>query len=512
MSKGQVILVNKIRKATLLAIVILTTAIFSGLLYREYDSLTEYMEYIAENGKSALFHEEHINQRMAFALSTAFSATVSPVAGVNDLASVCQKSEQVNGVYGLNLTGHTFPALSGTLQTRDPDCTHWARDVPELAALVNDKASPSPRYSFSNYTGYGFDNLRYYIDLDKNYVYVNRLIDSRRFRFQNWLERDGDAITIDTHAISLNIGRHALNDLRQGNNIVSHIYKDTYTHKNIISTLNPVYSDGIIKGVIVTDFTIDDLSTSFYTAEHPILWSFLTIYVKDKRSGEIIQFHQPSWSLLPVMHYQTPMTVYYTLNVNLDIRFFLLSQLWLIALYFITTLLLCQYANYQLKRHAMLARDNVTDPLTGLFNRKILTAQLDAKLRELLMKRISVTTIAVDCDGLKLINDTLGHHTGDEAIKLLGTAIASSLRKSDYAIRSGGDEFNIILIDANLNKAREVMQRISDKLQLIDTRHLVAFSWGCYQMQKQDNLEAAFIKADKLMYQHKEGKYSPRRR
>lgn len=512
MRKGRVILFKKMRTATLLAIVIFTTVIFSGLLYREYFSLTEYMEYIAENGKSALFHEEHINQRMAFALSTAFSATVSAIEGENDVTTVCQKNEQTNGVYGLNLTAHSFPALSGTLQTRDPDCAHWASDVPELVTLLDTTGHPSPRYSFSNYTGYTFDNLRYYIDLDKNYVYVNRLIDSRRFRFQNWLERDGDTITLDTHAISLNIGHKALSDLQQGNNIVSHIYKDTYTHKNIISTLNPVYSDGKIKGVIVTDFTIDDLSTSFYTAEHPILWSFLTIYVKDNRSDEIIQFHQPSWSLLPVMHYQTPMTVYYTLHVSLDMQFFLLSQLWLIALYIVITLLLCQYANFQLKRHAMLARDNITDPLTGLYNRKILTAQLDDKLRELLAKRISVTAIAVDCDRLKHINDTLGHHTGDEAIKLLGVAIASSLRKSDYAIRSGGDEFNIILIDANLNKAREVIQRITDKLQIIDTHRLVAFSWGSYQMLKQDTLETAFIKADELMYEQKNGKYPPRRR
>jgi diguanylate cyclase (GGDEF)-like protein len=500
------------RTATLLAIVILTTTVFSGLLYREYYSLTKYMAYIAENGKSALFHEEYINQRMAFTLSTAFSATVAPVAGENDPATVCQKNEQANGVYGLNLTDHTFAALPGTLQTRDPDCSHWATDVPELASMLNGASRPSPRYSFSNYTGYGFDNLRYYIDLDKNYVYINRLIDTRRFRFQNWLERDGSAINIDTHAISLNIGKTALSDLHQGNNIVSHIYKDTYTHKNIISTLNPVFFSGKIKGVIVTDFTIDDLATSFYTAERPVLWSFLTIFVKDNRSGEIIQFHQPSWSIVPITHYQTPMTVYYTLNVSLDMQYFLLSQLWLIALYIVTTLLLCQYARHQLARHATLAHDNITDPLTGLFNRKILTPQLDDKLRSLLAKQISVMAIAVDCDGLKRINDTLGHHMGDEAIKILGNAIGSSLRKSDYAIRSGGDEFNIILIDANLNKAREVIQRITDKLQQTDKHRLVAFSWGGYQMLKQDTVEAAFIKADALMYEQKQGKLSPRDR
>ena len=56
--------------------------------------------------------------------------------------------------------------------------------------------------------------------------------------------------------------------------------------------------------------------------------------------------------------------------------------------------------------------------------------------------------IAIDMDKLKLINDTLGHQEGDLAITLLAQAIKQSIRKSDYAIRLGGDEFCIILVDS----------------------------------------------------------------
>jgi diguanylate cyclase (GGDEF)-like protein len=510
--KEQGILVNNKRTITLAAIVILTTAVFTGLLFREYRNLTSYMGYIAENGKSALFHEEYINQRIAYNISTALSSPVVPVPGENDPTTVCQHMERINGIYGLNLVSHTLPALTGTLQTRSRECHSWAADVPALAGLLNYRVSPLPRYSFSNYTGYTFDNMRYYINLNKHYIYINRLIDSSKYVFQNWLMSDGENISIDTDAISLDIGKKALADLQLGNNIVSHIYKDSITGKNIISTLNPVFVSGKVEGVLVTDFTISDLATSFYTPERPVLWSFLTIYVADNRSGKIIQFHQPSWTSFTMINFEAPITRYYTLHICLDFQFFILNQLWMIVMYILTTLLLCQSARYHLDRNASLARDNVTDPLTGLFNRKIINAQLDEKIQSLLSRQIAVTIIAIDCDGLKRINDTLGHHTGDEAIKLLGSAITTSLRKSDYGIRPGGDEFNIILLDAGLDKAREVIQRITDKLLQTDERRLVAFSWGSYQMQKQDTLETAFIKADKLLYEHKERKYAPRNR
>ncbi len=505
-------MVKKKRTFTLTAIVILTTAVFAGLLFREYRNLSSYMGYIAENGKSALFHEEYINQRIAYNISTALSSPLVSEPGKNDPAAVCQHMERINGIYGLNLISHTLPALAGTLQTRSRECHSWAADVPALAGLLNYRVSPLPRYSFSNYTGYTFNNMRYYIDLDKHYIYINRLIDSRKYVFQNWLMSDGKNIRLDNDAISLDIGKKALEDLQLGNNIVSHIYKDSITGKNIISTLNPVFVSGRVEGVLITDFTISDLATSFYTTERPILWSFLTIYVADNRSGKIIQFHQPSWTSFPMINYQAPITRYYTLHIFLDFQFFVLSQLWMIVMYILTTLLLCQYVRYHLDRNASLARDNVTDPLTGLFNRKIVSAQLDEKICSLLNRQIAVTIIAIDCDGLKCINDTLGHHMGDEAIKLLGSAIAASLRKSDYGIRPGGDEFNIILLDSSLDKSREVIQRITDKLLQTDERRLVAFSWGSYQMLKQDTLETAFIKADELLYQHKEQKYSPHRR
>lgn len=146
--------------------------------------------------------------------------------------------------------------------------------------------------------------------------------------------------------------------------------------------------------------------------------------------------------------------------------------------------------------------------MTGLYNRKLLSPSLQAKIDELLEKGIAVSVIALDCDGLKRINDTLGHPAGDRMIQALGKAIDQSIRKSDYGIRLGGDEFNIILIDNTLDAAQQVVKRIENNLAAMDTDFPVNFSWGGYQMQPGESLDSAFAKADGALYLHKKGKRS----
>ncbi|WP_264644197.1 diguanylate cyclase DgcJ [Candidatus Symbiopectobacterium sp. NZEC127] len=497
--------------SAIIFIVILTTSIFTSFIVNEYLGLRSYMGYIAENGKSALFHEEYINQNIAFRLSRAFSPSASVIDNkVNIPHDICQYAESVGETYGLNLLKQTLPTLSGTLQTRNPECADWSQDVAALANIQEYEAGASSTYSFSNYTGYTFNNVRYYIDLINNYIYINRLVDTHHYTFNNWLVSNDGRIDIDRSALTINIDATALNDLHNGNNIVSHIYRDGYTEKNIISMLTPVFQNNTIKGVIVTDINISDLATSFYTAERPLLWRFLSLYVTDNTTGDNIVFHRPTLRSVALISHQEKITRYYTLHIKLDGIYIVLNMLWLIALYVLSTWLLCRYARQQLVRHQSLSRDNVTDAMTGLYNRKIMTPMLDKKIQALINRDISVTVAAVDIDGLKRINDTLGHHLGDKAIQFLGKALAHSIRKSDYGIRLGGDEFCLILIDYNLTTSQDVIARVYSNLAETDKEKLTAFSYGIYQLRPGDTLDTALLKADDLLYQHKRNKYTPR--
>ena len=128
----------------------------------------------------------------------------------------------------------------------------------------------------------------------------------------------------------------------------------------------------------------------------------------------------------------------------------------------------------------------------------------------MIARNIAITVIAIDSDGLKNINDTLGHHVGDKVIQNLGMALSLSIRKSDYGIRLHGDEFSLILIDNTLRSSHVIISRIHEKLAIIDRKKLVNFSYGCYQLTKDDTLESAFLRADSLLYQHKRDKYDYR--
>jgi uncharacterized membrane protein len=100
---------------------------------------------------------------------------------------VCEHLESANGVQGLNLSNQTYRGLNGTLQTRNADCQVWAEDVPALSVIQNDHRISVSKYTFSSYRGYIFNNIRYYIDLINNYIYINKIIDVNKYKFDNWL-------------------------------------------------------------------------------------------------------------------------------------------------------------------------------------------------------------------------------------------------------------------------------------------------------------------------------------
>lgn len=275
--------------------------------------------------------------------------------------------------------------------------------------------------------------------------------------------------------------------------------------------LTPVFLGDKVKGILITDININDLAVSFKTVDRPLLWQFLSLYVTDNETHTQIHFHNPRIKFFTLISYEDPITPSYTLHVQLDAIYVIISNSWLFILYILGTWTLCRYAHRQLIKQDTLTKDSITDTMTGLFNRKVITPDLEKKIGTLTNIHVPVTIIAIDSDGLKSINDSLGHHMGDKAIQMLGLALGNSIRKSDYGIRLGGDEFCLILIDYNLNKSRDVITRTYENLQNLDKENLVKFSWGAYQLQPQDTLEVAMLRADELLYQHKRSKYEERK-
>ncbi len=114
----------------------------------------------------------------------------------------------------------------------------------------------------------------------------------------------------------------------------------------------------------------------------------------------------------------------------------------------------------------------ISDPLTGLYNRRYLSEFLP---RELLRSRRSATPVAViliDLDHFKRINDTFGHEAGDIVLTAVGVLLKDKVRGSDIACRYGGEEFALILPEADTQAAKRRAEDIRLAIAALDIRHV----------------------------------------
>jgi diguanylate cyclase (GGDEF)-like protein len=119
-----------------------------------------------------------------------------------------------------------------------------------------------------------------------------------------------------------------------------------------------------------------------------------------------------------------------------------------------------------------------TDALTGLLNPRAFYEAGRAELSRSLRHNRIMTCLGVDVDNFKLINDKLGHATGDHALKLIGDSFRKSLRASDLAARVGGDEFCILLPETDGEGAKVVIDRIRQQISVASFGKLF-ISVGC---------------------------------
>ena len=102
----------------------------------------------------------------------------------------------------------------------------------------------------------------------------------------------------------------------------------------------------------------------------------------------------------------------------------------------------------------------VTDPLTGLHNRRYMTGQLSALVRRAVLGGDPVAALLVDIDHFKRINDSFGHDVGDEVLREFAVRLATNVRAIDLPCRVGGEEFVVIMPDTPIEAAQRVAERL----------------------------------------------------
>jgi diguanylate cyclase (GGDEF)-like protein len=108
---------------------------------------------------------------------------------------------------------------------------------------------------------------------------------------------------------------------------------------------------------------------------------------------------------------------------------------------------------------------SVTDPLTGLLNRRYIEARLAEEIKRSNRHGFPMSLMLLDVDHFKSYNDQYGHPAGDEALKLVGNVIRETLRGADVAARFGGEEFSILLPQTTAEEALVIAERLRHNIE-----------------------------------------------
>ena len=145
-----------------------------------------------------------------------------------------------------------------------------------------------------------------------------------------------------------------------------------------------------------------------------------------------------------------------------------------------------------------------SDPLTGLANYRRLVEALDAEIKRYNRSRAPFAVLLLDMDHLKKINDTHGHLVGSRALIRLAEILRLHCREIDVAARYGGDEFVIVLPEADSQAALHVAQRISERLRNDGQRPQISVSIGVAVYPTDGtSLEELLAAADRALYADK---------
>jgi diguanylate cyclase (GGDEF)-like protein len=115
-----------------------------------------------------------------------------------------------------------------------------------------------------------------------------------------------------------------------------------------------------------------------------------------------------------------------------------------------------------------LRSQSVRDALTGLFNRRYLEETLDREVRRVTRAEKQLGVIMLDIDHFKEFNDTFGHEAGDSVLREFGRFLASNLRGEDIACRYGGEEFVLILPEANLDITTQRAEKLREGVKYLN--------------------------------------------
>ena len=164
------------------------------------------------------------------------------------------------------------------------------------------------------------------------------------------------------------------------------------------------------------------------------------------------------------------------------------------------------------KLHNLVKEQALTDPLTGLANRRAFELRLEEEIRRSNRYNHPFSIIMMDLNGFKRVNDTYGHPVGDQTLVDIGKGIQKAVRDTDLLVRMGGDEFLLLLPETKEKDAEKIGAKVADMVKAYpfswkkkgktNLELTLSFGVACYPEHAKSGADLIQI-ADTLLYQHK---------
>jgi diguanylate cyclase (GGDEF)-like protein len=144
----------------------------------------------------------------------------------------------------------------------------------------------------------------------------------------------------------------------------------------------------------------------------------------------------------------------------------------------------------------------ITDPLTGIYNRRMFHQLLEGEIERDRRYRSGLGLILCDLDHFKIINDNFGHDVGDKVLQVFAANTRKHLRDSDILARWGGEEFIILIPQTNLEKTLVIAEKLQSETEIITLPPVGCFtcSFGVTFFCDDDTVESFIKRADDALY------------
>lgn len=149
----------------------------------------------------------------------------------------------------------------------------------------------------------------------------------------------------------------------------------------------------------------------------------------------------------------------------------------------------------------------LTDPLTGVGNRRMLTLRLDEEILRAQRYSRALTAVFFDLDHFKRVNDTYGHKVGDSVLTRVAESLSSNLRQSDHIGRFGGEEFVVLLTETGIEEAMTLVERMRAAvaaIQMPEMQGQITISAGLAQWRPGESGDMLLHRSDRALYRAKE--------